>query len=169
MKTLRLDIIVADKQDLSVWPTTTAPRPWNEFQCLRDSLNCQLSGWPKCWWNGWLRCQQQIGSVKIGNQWCRHAGSVCLLTQQLIHRWRRTRLRGWLNGWLNNLLNCLLNYGLKGRLNQKRYSRARNLMCSFRTYQISIASATLQNHQSRHGNLICCVKTYEIPKARITF
>ena len=89
--------------------------------------------WPKCWWNGWLRCQQQIGKVKIGNQWCRHAGSVCLLIQQLIHRWRRSRLRGWLSGWLNNLLNGLFNNGLTGRLNQKRYSRARNLICSFRT------------------------------------
>ena len=109
------------------------PRPWNEFQCLRDSLNGQLSGWPKCWWNGWLRCQQHIGSVKIGNQWCRHAGSVCLLTQQMIHRWRRSRLRGWLSGRLNSSLSNLLNDGLKSRSNQKRYSRARNLMCSFRT------------------------------------
>ena len=76
---MKLNIIAADKQDLFVWPTTSAPRPWNEFQSLRDSLNGQLSGWPKCWWNGWLRCQQQIGSAKIGNHWCRHAGSDCLL------------------------------------------------------------------------------------------
>ena len=77
--------------------------------------------------------------------------------------WCRSRLRGWLNGWLNHLLNGLLNDGLRGRLNQKRCSRARNLICYFNTQQISIARATLQNHNSRHGNLICCVNRQTDP------
>ena len=76
---MKIKIIAADKQDLFVWPAANAARPWNEFGCLHDWLNGQLNDWLSCWLNGWLRRQQQIGIVKVGNHWCRYAGSVCLL------------------------------------------------------------------------------------------
>ena len=49
--------------------------------------------------------------------------------KNLSNGWRRGRLRGGLNGWLNGSISNLLNDGLKGRLNQKRCSRVRSLIC----------------------------------------
>ena len=55
----------------------------------------------------WLRCQQQIERVNIGNYRCRHAGSVCLLTVRLtqwVTQWFTERLIEWLTEWLTQSL-----------------------------------------------------------------